>query len=214
MFGLFKRKKWPSLSFEEIKKRSKIVVIDDDAFTYRSLFKRDGYNIDKWNDINDMNKLENSYYDIILLDIQGVGRDYSQKEQGLGILKHIKQANPTQIIVAYSNADWSLRYQEFFKMADAVLAKNVDYVDFKRTVDDLLQRRFTISFYLDKVVSAVKDDVDNPNQIQKMAEKAILSRSTEKLERYLKTNVDNAQAITLVISIINSVIKIATSIIK
>jgi CheY-like chemotaxis protein len=188
-------------------------VIDDDVFTYKTLFKRDGYTIDKWNDVTDLTKLETGYYDIILLDIQGVGQDLS-KEQGLGILKHLRQVNPTQIIIAYSNADWSLQYQEFFKLADATLAKNADYVDFKRIVDDLLQKRFTISFYLDKVVGVVKDDVADTQHIRQLAEKAILSRSTEKLEKYLKVNLDKAEAVTAVISIIKSVMSIAASVMK
>ena len=213
MFGFFKRKKWPKLSLEEIKKRSRIVVIDDDAFTYKILFKRDGYTIDKWNDVTDLTKLETGYYDIILLDIQGVGRDLS-KEQGLGILKHLRQVAPTQIIIAYSNADFSLQYHEFFKLADATLAKNADYVDFKRSVDDLLQKRFTISFYLDKIVGIVKDDVADTQQIRQIAEKAILSRSTEKLEKYLKANIEKAEAVTAVVSIIKSVMTIAASVMK
>ncbi len=211
MFGFFKRKKWPKLSLEDIKKRSRIVVIDDDAFTYKALFKRDGYTIDKWNDVTDLTKLENGYYDIILLDIQGVGRDHS-KEQGLGILKHLRKVAPTQIIIAYSNADFNLQYHEFFKLADAALAKSADYVDFKRSVDDLLQKRFTIGFYLDKIVGLVKDDVADTQRIREMSEDAILSRSTDKLEKYLRTNIDKAEAIAAIISIIKSVMTIAASV--
>lgn len=135
--NLFKHPEWPVISLDEIKKRGRILVIDDTDFTYQQLFIRDGYTIDKWDDVEELSKLESGYYDIILLDIQGVGRNESE-EQGFGILKHIHSVNPAQIIIAYSNADWALKYQTFFDLADAKLDKRQDYVDFKRTVDQQL----------------------------------------------------------------------------
>ena len=55
----FKRKReWPSLSLEEIKKRSRILVIDDNEFFYLELFRNDEYSIDKWDDVEDLSKLE------------------------------------------------------------------------------------------------------------------------------------------------------------
>lgn len=141
MFAFWNRKKaiWPTPSAEDLRRRARIVVIDDSPFPYAALFKRDGYTVDVWRDVNDLSKLENGYYDLILLDIQGVGSKQSA-DQGFGILRHLKDANPTQLIVAFSNADWSLKYKPFFDGADAVLPKSADYVDFKRSVDTLLVR--------------------------------------------------------------------------
>jgi hypothetical protein len=79
-----KKQTWPETPFEEIKKRARLLVIDDDVFAYCELFKRDGYAIDQWSDVEDLNKLENGIFDLILLDIQGVGKTISPSEQGLG----------------------------------------------------------------------------------------------------------------------------------
>ena len=128
-------------SIEEIRKRARLLIVDDGDFFYLALFRKDGYNIEKWNDVTDLPKLESGYYDIVLLDIQGIGKKQS-KDQGMGILRHLKKACPAQIVVAYSNADFSLKYKEFFDLADKVLAKQADYVDFKRAVDELLGSRF------------------------------------------------------------------------
>ena len=75
---------WPEISYDEMKKRSRLLVIDDGPFPYASLFHRDGYTIERWDVDTDMPKLESGYYDLILLDIQGVGKEYST-QQGLGI---------------------------------------------------------------------------------------------------------------------------------
>lgn len=113
MAAIMRRRRWPEIPFEDIKKRARIVVIDDSEFIYLPLFKKDGYNIEKWSDIIDLPKLEIGYFDIILLDILGVGKEQSA-DQGLGILRHLRQVSPAQIIIAYSSSDWSLKYQAFF----------------------------------------------------------------------------------------------------
>lgn len=210
MLNFFRKKEWPEIPFEEIKKRSKILVVDDSDFAYLSLFKKDGYSIEHWKDIKSLPSLEKGDFDIILLDIQGVGKKQSAQDQGFGILKHLHQVCPAQIVVAYSNADWSLKYQEFFRMADAVLAKSSDYVDFKRVVDELLRKRFSMSFYLDRFVQLTGSHTQGDiAKLKKQATNAILSRSTNKLEDYLKSEIDNSKAVSLGIEVIKAAISIS-----
>jgi CheY-like chemotaxis protein len=102
------RLKWPQPTIDEIRKRARILVIDDQEFPYAKLFERDGYSIKKWDDVDNLTELEQGDHDLILLDLQGVGKAESA-EEGLGILKHIRTRRPAQIIIAYSNADWPLR---------------------------------------------------------------------------------------------------------
>src|SRR4051812_21666912 len=108
---------WPQLSPEDIKKRARLLVVDDAEFAYLELFKRDGYTVEKWNDVEDLAKLESGYFDVILLDMKGIARAQS-KDQGLGLIRHLKDVRPVQLIVAFSSADFSLKYKEFFDRAD------------------------------------------------------------------------------------------------
>lgn len=164
--------------FDEIKKRAKILVIDDNEFAYAPLFSRDGYTIEKWDDVENLERLENNYYDLVLLDIQGVGRNESE-EEGFGILKHIRAKSPAQIVIAFSNADWSLKYQDFFDLADRKLAKSQDYVEFKRTVDDLLTQRFNTSFYINKIQNMKTLSVAEKSRITQAARASLLSGNIE-----------------------------------
>jgi len=68
MLSFFRRSSaaWPDVPIDEIRKRARIVVIDDTDFLYLQLFKRDGYTVDKWDDVMELQKLESGYYDIIL----------------------------------------------------------------------------------------------------------------------------------------------------
>ncbi len=180
----WRRAKWPEVSIDEIRKRARIVVIDDAEFYYLTLFQKDGYIIEKWDDVTDLQKLEAGFYDIILLDIQGVGKSQST-DQGLGIIKHLKRVRPSQIIVAYSNADWPLKYKEFFDLADATLDKRGDYVDFKRKVDDLLSARFSLGFYVDRITGLVGPGIADVEKLRATIEKAVLHRDPKILQRLL-----------------------------
>ena len=191
-------KKWPEVPMDEIRKRARIVVVDDAEFPYLPLFLKDGYTVEKWDDIQEMSKLESGYYDLILLDIQGVAKDRSE-EQGLSVLKHVRSVNPAQIIMAYSNADWSLKYQEFFRLADATLAKSADYYEFKRSVDRLLKDRFSLGFYVDRIVRLAGERFEDDQTLRKLARDAILRRSTDKLESYLKKASEHADVFALIV---------------
>ena len=66
LLNFFKKNKWPNLPWDEIKKRSKILVIDDNEFYYKQLFTKDGYTIEQWHDVEDLSKLEYGHFDLIL----------------------------------------------------------------------------------------------------------------------------------------------------
>jgi CheY-like chemotaxis protein len=208
MFGLFsKHHEWPKITFEEIKKRARLLVIDDEDFIYKGLFEKDGYVIDKWDDITDLSKLEQNYFDLILLDVQGVGLKFSA-DQGLGILNHIRQRAPAQLVIAFSNADYSLKYQDFFKLADATLNKGADYVEFKRKVDELLERRFSLGFYVGRISAVIGGYVDDPEKLEKEARKAILHEKPNNIRKYLADKVSDPRSIEAAVAIIEVAIKV------
>ncbi len=207
MFGRSKNQ-WPVVSLDEIRQRARILVVDDQAFPYETLFERDGYTIKKWDDIDNLRDLEEGNFDLILLDLQGVGRSESS-EEGLGVLKHIRTAQPAQIIIAYSNADWPLKHQPFFQMADATLQKTADYVDFKRTVDELLQQRFALGFYLKRVSNELRDHLAEVPKLDRLASDALVSHDPSRITKYLRKHIDDPKLIERVLQIIQIGIEVA-----
>jgi DNA-binding NarL/FixJ family response regulator len=205
---IFKKRKWPEISMEDVRKRSKILVIDDMDFAYLELFINDGYSIDKWNDVDDLPKLEKGYYDIILLDIQGIGKAQSA-EQGLGILKHLRKTSPAQVIIAFSNADYSLKYQDFFRMADLTLSKSSDYVEFKRAVDRLLGERFSLGFYIERVAGIASPYISDMSRLKALTSSALLSGNNKKLLAYLNENIETKEAISMILQVVSIGLTIA-----
>jgi CheY-like chemotaxis protein len=201
--SLFKKSQtWPVVPHAEIVHRARILVVDDDDFAYMPLFARDGYTIQKWSDVSDLGALETGGFDLILLDLKGVGLKESSDE-GFGILKHIRETSPAQIVIAYSNSDLSLAYQPFFRDADAVLHKTqTDYVEFKRTVNQLLDERFSLGFYLSRIERELGDHEASAPKALKKARQAILSGKTDQLRRYLSSKVEDNVTVDRVIAVV------------
>ncbi|WP_143446652.1 DNA-binding transcriptional response regulator [Kibdelosporangium aridum] len=188
---LTRKKNRPELPLSEIILRVRILVIDDQDFPYIKLFKRDGYTIEKWRDVTSIKALEQGQYDLILLDLQGVGARVSIEDQGLGVLKHIKQVRPSQLVIAYSNAEFPVKYQSFFELADGVLPKSADYFDFKRKVDDLLRNNFSLGFHMERISTALNEVGLSGRKDLKLAKKAVRRGDTSALRQHLSRTLDN-----------------------
>src|ERR1022692_2980561 len=102
---------------ETLRKRGKILVIDDHDLPAQVLFERDGYHFERWPEIKNLSQLTDGHYEIILLDLQGVGLNESPDMQGLGILRHIKKSNPAQIVIAYSAQPQKISARSFLDFA-------------------------------------------------------------------------------------------------
>jgi hypothetical protein len=56
---------------EALRKRAKILVIDDHELPAQQLFERDGYHFERWPEIKNLSQLTDGHYDVILLDLNG-----------------------------------------------------------------------------------------------------------------------------------------------
>lgn len=143
-------------SSSELKKKTKIVVIDDeeDSFPYK-LLQDDGYTIEWWEKVDSqkLHRLENGDFDIIVLDIMGVADKELSDTDGIGVLKRIKSVNKHQIIVAFSGQSYDLSKTEFWKLADDALSKPVTFIQCKEILDLLIKKHINIISYW----NAVKD---------------------------------------------------------
>ena len=133
--------------FDELKKRTRIIVIDDEDGFPVNLFQAEGYSIDKWNSVKDYGKLENGFWDIIVLDIKGVAQHISE-EDGLGVLISLKKKNPAQIIISYSQHSYDLNKIQFFQLADENIAKPSDFLKIKSILDNLISTQFKPDRYI------------------------------------------------------------------
>jgi DNA-binding response OmpR family regulator len=174
--GIFSRRSIhdlnPRLVFDELVKRTRILVIDDkdDEFPFEFMRKQ-GYSIDHWKDVIDLGKLEAGFFDIIILDIGGVGTALDASKEGIAVLTHIKRVNPSQVVVAYSGQSHESSKIDFFRLADAYVSKPATAIDWKERIDDLVRTTMTTQYYWGVLRSAL--------EIQGVSEKRIKALETE-----------------------------------
>lgn len=198
---------WPDLSMDTIIRRARILVIDDGEFAYKDLFKKSGFNIDKWNDVQRLQDLEAGEYDLILLDLHGIGRKLSN-DQGLGVLQHLKQANPDQVVIAYSNAEWGLKYQPFFDLADAVLPKSADYLDFKRVVEEQLHDYFNVNAYTSRLESALMTSGFGRRQAIRIVKQLTATEDLTATRTLISKKIKDQVTLDNLLALANTVIKV------
>jgi hypothetical protein len=115
------------------------------------------------------------------------------------------------VVVAFSNSDFSLKYQDFFRLADATLPKSADYVDFKRTVDDLLRERFSLGFYVSRIVSAAGTQGEDRPRLEREAAEAIKTKKTGRLRKFLLDKVSDKDNIEIAVTLAKIAIEVADS---
>ena len=155
------------IGFDELKRRTRILVIDNEKTFPTELFTSNGYFIEQWEKVKDLNKLLRGEYDIIVLDIMGVAKEYSE-EDGLGILEAIKKENPSQIIIAYSGGSFDISKQRFWDLADEKIAKPADFLKIKGTVDNLIKKKFTPERYIDSLITLLQTQNISDREINKI----------------------------------------------
>lgn len=82
------------------KEKIRICVIDDEGFEIDNLYSLGYRDIVKHFEFSDINDYEN--YDVILCDVDGVGRRIDSQRQGIAISEHIKMQFPNKLVYLYS----------------------------------------------------------------------------------------------------------------
>lgn len=148
----------PSLPTTELVKRTRIVVIDDERTTFPfDVLQEQGYSIDYWPDVKDLAKLERGFYDIIILDICGIGRKLDEINEGIAVLKHLKKFNPAQVVVAFSGQSYESAKIPFFQLADQYVPKPTPAITWKEIIDDLMMTKITVEHYWGTMKQVLRD---------------------------------------------------------
>lgn len=173
----------PKLPTDDLIKRTRIVVIDDDKNTFPiDVLSRQGYSIDYWPDIDDLPKLERGFYDIIILDIVGIGHELDKENEGVAVLRHLKDINPSQIVVAYSGQSHESSRIPFFKLADQYVPKPTPAITWKEIIDDLITNKLTVIHYWSSLSSMLKNNGATNRQIKKVEYELIKAAKGRKIQ--------------------------------
>jgi len=174
-----------SLSLEDVRKRSQILIIDDQEWPLQRQLENDHFHVTRRYEVDDTDSLTNGSYAIVLLDVHGVGLRHSPDRQGIGILDHIKVSNPAQMVIIYSANPQAIKDTLTLAKADAVMDKGSAYLDFRKQIDSLLLRRATPEHFIAAMNATLGSDAASAPKAVPIALKALRSGNQKALDSYL-----------------------------
>lgn len=125
----------------------RILVIDDKKFAHVRRLQQEGYRVTTRYDIDSFADVADYKFDILLMDLQGVGSSISASG-GIGIVEHLRETSPSQAIIAYSAHEGHPEtHGSVHANADIFLNKGSDFAVFRKAIKDTLESLETASFY-------------------------------------------------------------------
>lgn len=184
MFGFLNGNKVPeTLSIEQLKKVTKVLIIDDEEpKELRDHLRKEGWKNCYLNDLDALSnkKLEDSQ--IICIDIMGVGKKL-QVDDGMGLVIHIKEKYPEKKIILYSSVSKQDIFSEALDYVDKRLRKESSLVPFSIAVEEMAEKTFnwneTIKYAYSKVKDMLGEKIDY-EQFKIAAEKSITKKGWDK----------------------------------
>ena len=174
----------------------KILCIDDQGFSKEDNLRRNNFNITTVIDIDNIEFV--SEYDIVICDIQGVGKKLGSDYEGAHLIAEIKKRFPLKKVIAYSGQTFNTDYNSYFQLADLTLNKDTDLEDWIDFLDDLIKslvdpyeiwisiRKYLIEKNIPThIVSTIESDYINAT-MKKDINKVIHSRNFKQISPEIK----------------------------
>ncbi len=216
MFGFFNKKYTfndiPLSDINDLKKRIKIVVIDDNRDSFPIETMQDfGFTLEYWRiiDSNKLKRLENNEFDIIILDIEGVVETSELGEKdGLDILKSLKNKNNKQIIIAFSGSTYDVSKGEFWKITDDFLKKPINAFDTKEMLEEIILNNYSINNLINQLKQIINQQIDNQKDIEKLENIIVRAIKEEKnldILKIIKVGITDTSGIMSIYTTLNEV---------
>lgn len=216
MFGFFDKKYTfndiPLSDINDLKKRIKIVVIDDNRDSFPIETMQDfGFTLEYWRiiDSNKFKRLENNEFDIIILDIEGVVETSELGEKdGLDILKSLKNKNNKQIIIAFSGSTYDVSKGEFWKITDDFLKKPINAFDTKEMLEEIILNNYSINNLINQLKQIINQQIDNQKDIEKLENIIVRAIKEEKnldILKIIKVGITDTSGIMSIYTTLNEV---------
>lgn len=142
----------PALTRDEIIRRGRILIVDDQQPLLLSELKQQGFSVDYDSSGDDTSNIEKQIYDVVLLDFGGVGLRFG-KDQGLSLLKHIRRVAPSTYVLAYTSLALHAKQGDFFRNTHDILEKDAGIADSLKIVEDALRKSMRVQHLWDAIVT-------------------------------------------------------------
>ena len=127
----------PSLKLKNIERINiPILIIDDNEFEFLQHLKNHRFDITYFEDIPSIESAKE--YEIILCDINGVGKKFKSKYEGAHVIAEIHKKYPFKTLIAYTGHTHDPSFNRFFKLADFKYKKDIDGDEWVEKLDQAI----------------------------------------------------------------------------
>lgn len=171
-------------SLIELKKKIDILVIDDDDFPLLEDLRKHEFNITYKNEIYDLKDVE--AYQIILCDINGVGKFLGSDSDGAYLAYQIKNKYPDKVLISYTANNTSFKNQKYLDSVDRKIPKGTSIEDWASLLDEMIRNMVNpVAAWRNIVIKMVQNDVPTKEiaSIEHKYVKAMLKNDFKSLEQ-------------------------------
>lgn len=178
----------PRLSREELIKRARILVIDDEKPLLISELEKVGFSVQYDPTGDDTSRVERQLYDLVVLDYSGVGKNHGT-DQGLSLLRHIRRVAPATRVLAYTSKPLGADQSEFYRLTSGTLLKDEGITESLKCVEDELRKALQLEFIWSAllVMTGVEPDSVSEADLRKGLVKALKSRNKDAFKKALSS---------------------------
>lgn len=166
---------------------SRVLFVDDEVVPLIEQLVHAGFAVDHDRTGQEFeHQLHGQTYDVAILDHSGVGQHLG-KDQGLDLLRHMRRVSPRTRIIAYTSKALKSGESDFFRLADAVLAKDAGMRESLETVESQAQQAFAKQNLFDALMQ--KLSISSPEErgrLKKVIEKGLKEKDQSKVRTALK----------------------------
>jgi hypothetical protein len=177
----------------------RIAIIDDERVPLIEQLIPHNYNITYFEDISVIDQLNN--FQIIICDIEGVGKKFGSKYGGAHLIKEIRNNDPLKYIIAFSSKSFDMSFNDFFKECDNAMEKHLDITQWTTSLDIAIKSINNPIFMWEKVRNALLKNNINLSDVSKIERayiKSILKKDSSYFNKISKSNFNYGNTITTI----------------
>ena len=125
---------FPHKSLQDVRRMVQIAVIDDKDFSPIRNLQQHQFNITHLRDITTIDTIRS--YHLVLVDLQGIGRELNPNQQGAHIIREIRAIYPEKYIVAYTGGAPPELLVPSVETADKFTQKDTSIEDWCELLDE------------------------------------------------------------------------------
>lgn len=116
-------------------KQLRILFIDDEKLEVINTLKAEGYDVDYWDDVKNLDNIVDGRYHIVFLDVRGIGSKYGGN--GLDILKYISEHNPLVYSIVFSAKPFNGAESELIRIhAKRCMTKDCSFYELVEALEE------------------------------------------------------------------------------